>query len=141
MATKAAKAAQKYRAGTRPVKARISDVTRGYAAQAAAPAKGRTTVSQLAARLARTEAKVRSLERELAALRVNGAEEPVIVLRDVDKDQAKREIRELFQKEETLYYGDIEEKLGIELSLVVEICNELMAEGEIEVDANALQSR
>ena len=141
MATKTAKITQKYKTGTRSVKARVSDVTRGYAALAAAPVKSRMTVGQLAARLARTEAKVRSLERKLAGLNGNGADEQVIVLRTVEKDQAKREIRDLFQKGETLYYGDIEERLGIELPLVVEICNELMAAGEVEVHADALQSR
>jgi Mn-dependent DtxR family transcriptional regulator len=127
--------AGKYKAGARAVKSRVSDVSRSYGTQTAVLAKSRPTVTQLAARLARTEAKVRSLERELAALRTNGAVEDVVVLRQVDRGQAKREIRELFQRGETLYYSEIADRLRLDIEVVVEVCRELMDEGEIEVHA------
>ena len=57
--------------------------------------------------------------------------EEVIVLRTISRKQAKREIKELFQSGETLYYSDIAERLRIDLPLVVEICQELGSEGEI----------
>ena len=58
----------------------------------------------------------------------------VIELRDIPREQAKKEIEALFEKGERLYYSSIAltEKLG--LPLVVEICDELMKEGKIKVE-------
>ena len=55
-------------------------------------------------------------------------------MKTVDKDQAKAEILELFRSGETLYYSDIARRLRLDLPLVVEISQELMEAGEIEVD-------
>ena len=65
-------------------------------------------------------------------------EEQVIELREVTKEEAKVEIVELFDSGETLYYSDISDRLRIDLELVVEICRELQAEGEIAVDDDAV---
>ena len=60
----------------------------------------------------------------------------VIELREIGREQAKAEIVELFdQTTEPLYYSDIEEKLRIDVELVVEICHELLEEGVIGLDA------
>ena len=83
------------------------------------------------------EARVTELEEEVQNLRA-AAQEEVVVLRTVSREQAKMEIRELFQSGETLFYSDIARRLSIDLPLVVEICQELEEEGEIQVDANAI---
>ena len=61
----------------------------------------------------------------------------VIEIRELSREQAKAEITELFGKTEApLYYSDIMDQLGIEPELVVEICQELIDEGVIGLDAN-----
>ena len=84
-------------------------------------------VGQLKARISALGQKVEELETAI------GVQE-VIVLRTIDRDTAKQEIRELFQGAETLYYSDIAKRLCLELPLVVEICQELIEEEEIEVN-------
>ena len=64
--------------------------------------------------------------------------EKVIVLREITKEEAKREITDLFATEETLYYSDISERLRIDLEMVVGICRELQAAGAIRVDDDSL---
>ena len=60
----------------------------------------------------------------------------IIEIREVGREQAKAEIVELFDQTETpLYYDDIMKRLGIEPELVVEICQELLDEGVIGLDA------
>jgi len=60
--------------------------------------------------------------------------EKVIELRDIPREQAKEEIRQLFQSGRTLYYSDIAEELGLELEVVVDICKKLQENGEIAID-------
>ena len=88
-------------------------------------------VEQLKARISALEEKVEELETAI------GVQE-VIVLRTIDRDTAKQEIRELFQGAETLYFSEIAKRLRLELPLVVEICQELIEEEEIEVNADAV---
>lgn len=57
--------------------------------------------------------------------------ESTIVLRSMDRKQAMKEIEDLFKKGETLYYSDIAGQLGLDLEVVVEICNELENKGII----------
>ncbi|MCI0439124.1 MAG: hypothetical protein L0177_08335 [Chloroflexi bacterium] len=82
------------------------------------------------------ERRIAALEEELVALRAIQDSGDVIVLRTVTKEDAKEEIKKLFRTGETLYYSDISKRLGIELLMVVDICDELMEEGEIEIDGN-----
>jgi len=56
-----------------------------------------------------------------------------VMLRDIPKDQAKKEIAELFDKSGTLYFSDIAEMLRLDLELVVQLCEELEKEGKIKV--------
>ncbi|MCK4223826.1 MAG: hypothetical protein KAX39_01515 [candidate division Zixibacteria bacterium] len=58
--------------------------------------------------------------------------ENLIVLREVPKRQAKKEIVQLFQKCGSLYYSDIAEQLRLDLELVVDLCSELEKEGKIK---------
>lgn len=75
--------------------------------------------------------KQRLLELESRVL----AGEKVIVLRDITREEAKQEIKQLFASGRTLYYSDIVKELGLDLETVVDICNELEEEKEIAVDA------
>lgn len=59
-----------------------------------------------------------------------------IMLRETSREQEKEEIRTLFRSSDTLYYSDIVGRLGIGLRTVVEICDELKADGEIALDKN-----
>ncbi len=87
--------------------------------------------------IAELKARVAALERELEYLKAS-ASDSVIVLRTISREDAKQEIKQLFQAGETLYFSDIAARLQLDLQLVVEICQELMEEGEIEVDADAI---
>ncbi len=61
-----------------------------------------------------------------------GTTEEVIMLRSISREQAKEEIMELFDKSsDKLYYSDIVEALKLDLEEVVEIVEELKAEGEV----------
>lgn len=55
----------------------------------------------------------------------------VIVLREISREQAKQEIRSLFEGGEVLDYEDIVERLRLDLEDVVALCQELMDEGAI----------
>ena len=60
----------------------------------------------------------------------------IIELREVSKEQAKAEIIELFEQTDgPWYYSDIEDRLRIDVELVMEICHELREEGVIVLDA------
>lgn len=57
--------------------------------------------------------------------------ESTVVLKSIDRKQAMKEIEDLFKTGQTLYYSDIAERLGLDLELVVDICNELEDKGII----------
>ena len=57
--------------------------------------------------------------------------EPTVILKTISREEAVKEIEELFKKEGTLYYSDIADRLRLDLELVVDICNELEAKGII----------
>ena len=92
----------------------------------------------LPAEIEQLRARVAALEQEVSQLKASLSDEQVIVLRSITRDQAKQEILELFQSGETLFFSDIAKRLNIDLPLVVEICQELREDGEIEVDADAI---
>jgi len=75
--------------------------------------------------------RLRTIEDRLATLEASLPKNKVVVLRGISKPQAKKEIIALFAKEKTLYYSDIAERLGLDLQLVVEVCQELEDEGVI----------
>jgi len=86
---------------------------------------------KLAAISAKLEKRMNILESKLPE------EENVIVLREITREEAKAEIINLFSEGQTLYYSDIATKLRLDLELVVDICNELMSEGEVSVADSA----
>lgn len=85
--------------------------------------------------------KIQAIEERLASIEASIPKEKVVVLRELTHEEAEREILELFSKGQTLYYSDIAERLGLDLKLVVEICNELQSRGEIQVVDDVLQGR
>ena len=65
------------------------------------------------------------LNQRLLELEERVSREKVIVLRDITREEAKQEIRQLFSRGRTLYYSDIDQELKLDLETVVDICNEL----------------
>lgn len=77
---------------------------------------------------------IEQIKQKLVELEGRMPEEKVIVLREISKEEAKQEIRQLFLNGRTLYYSDIAEELGLDLRSVVDICHELQESGEIGID-------
>jgi len=90
---------------------------------------------QLATENALLRARLDDFEARLARLEADVPETKVVVLRQITRDEAKQEIKELFASGETLDYEDIVDRLQLDLELVVGICDELTEEGEIGPDA------
>lgn len=80
-----------------------------------------------------------SVLEDQVALLLSLSQVEVIELRDIDREQAKSEIVDLFGKAEgPLYFSDIQAQLGIDYELVIEVCRELIDEGEIILDGDAV---
>lgn len=82
----------------------------------------------------------KSLRKEATQLEAKFMKDRMIVLRDVTREELKREIRNLFSNGQTLYYSDIAEQLEVDLKSVVDICRELQENKEIGVD-NSVPTR
>lgn len=85
--------------------------------------------------------KLKNIEERLAIIEASLPQEKIIILREVSKEVAEKEIKALFTEGQILYYSDIAERLRLDLQLVVEICNELQSKGEIEVVDDSLRAR
>lgn len=73
--------------------------------------------------------------------RLEGSEDQrVVVLREITREQAKREIQDLFEGGRVLDYEAIVTELSLDLELVVNICEELIQEGAIGPDAGPHES-
>jgi len=81
---------------------------------------------------------IEQIKQKVSELEERIPEERVIVLKEISKEEAKEEIRQLFSSGRTLYYSDIAEELRLDLKLVVDICDELQEDGEIKIDESAL---
>lgn len=63
---------------------------------------------------------------------IAGERTETVVLRTIPREQAKKEILDLFKTAKgSLFYSDVARRLGLDLKLVVELCNELEDEGRI----------
>ncbi len=82
----------------------------------------RDEVNDLKERVAELEAQVEAL---------SSAAGKLVMIRTIDRAEAKREIHNLFESGETLYYSDFVQRLGLDISVVVELCKELESEGEV----------
>ncbi len=57
--------------------------------------------------------------------------EEIVLLRSISREKAKEEIMKLLDKSDKLYYSDIANALRLDLKEVVEIIEELEAEGKV----------
>lgn len=80
--------------------------------------------------------RIRAVEERLAKIEASLPKERVLILREISREEAREEIRNLFSTGRTLYYSDIAEELRLDLEMVVEICNELKESEEISIDAS-----
>jgi len=81
---------------------------------------------------------LRQARQQLAELENRSVGEEVMVVRDITKEEAKEEIRQLLNGGDTLYFSDIADKLRLDLEMVVDICRELQGDKEIGIDEEAL---
>ncbi len=77
------------------------------------------------------------IEERISKLEASRYEEKIIVLREISTEDATKEIKKLFASGKTMYYSDIAQELGLDLKMVVDICNRLQEQGEIAVDDGA----
>lgn len=68
-------------------------------------------------------------EQEATASKDRQPDNDVVILREIGKEQAKAEIIQALEAGEPLDHADLSENLELDLSLVFEACNELIAEG------------
>jgi hypothetical protein len=80
---------------------------------------------------------IRAIEERLASIEASISKDRIVVLREITRDAAKAEIARLFSEGRTLYYSDIARELQLDLELVVDLCNELINEGEISIADSA----
>lgn len=99
----------------------LADASRKYRQRFQAPDEA---INQLSSRIEALEEKLSELQKE----------QEVIVLREVTREDAKDEIENLFKEDRVLYFSDVAKELRIDLEVVVEICEELLAEGKISID-------
>ncbi len=92
--------------------------------------RSKPEVERLKKQVAILSARVAELEREAEAAR-DLESDNVIVLRDITKEQARKEILEAFKVREPLDYVDLADTLTLDLSLILEVCDDLMEEGVI----------
>lgn len=78
----------------------------------------------------------RALLREMQTLvqHILGERVQTVVLRSIPREEAKKEILDLYKKSKTaLFYSDVAEQLRLDLELILELCTELESEGRIGV--------
>ncbi|MBE0481842.1 MAG: hypothetical protein IBX68_12815 [Dehalococcoidia bacterium] len=82
--------------------------------------------------------RLEELEKRCSAVESTLPEVKITVIRDVSREQAEKDILDLFAMKEPLYYSDIAHELGLDLELVVDICGDLERRGEIHVIDDSL---
>ena len=97
--------------------------------------RSKPEVERLKKQVAILSARVAELEREAEAAK-DLESDNVIVLRDITKEQARKEILDAFAADEPLDHADLAEDLRLEISLVFEVCNELIDEGLVVFHAD-----
>lgn len=81
---------------------------------------------------------LRQARQKIAELENKPLGEEVMVVRDITKEEAKEEIRQLLKGGDTLYFSEIADKLRLDLEMVVDICRELQDTKEIGIDEEVL---
>lgn len=82
------------------------------------------------------KAEIVRLKDKVAELEGGSSGEGEIVIKELSREEAKEEIKQLFHSDRTLYYSDIVKELGLDLEMVVDICDELQKSKEIAIDAS-----
>ena len=87
-------------------------------------------VNHLKELVASLTTRLTELEREVETTKAAQPDD-VIVIREISKEQARNEIIKSFEAGEPLDQADLADALSLEISLVVEVCNELIEEGAV----------
>lgn len=87
-------------------------------------------VSALKELVGNLTARVVELEQEAEANRTAQSAD-TIMIREISKEQARKEIIHAFESGQPLDHVDLADELSLEISLVFEICNELIEEGVV----------
>lgn len=88
-------------------------------------------VTKLTEQVNRLERVINEAFKRMETMQVRS--EDVMILRTITRDQAKKEILDLLDKSDKLYYYDIAEALQLDLEQVVELMSELESEGCVGV--------
>jgi hypothetical protein len=91
----------------------------------------RTQVTKLTEQVNRLENIIGEMSNRMEPMQTSF--EDVMVLRSITRDEAKKEILDLLDKSDKLYYYDIAEALRLDLEEVVQIMSELESEGFVGV--------
>lgn len=91
----------------------------------------RTQVTKLTEQVNRLEKILGEMSKRMESMQTSS--EDVMVLRSITRDEAKKEILDLLDKSDKLYYYDIAEALRLDLEEVVQIMSELESEGFVGV--------
>jgi len=91
----------------------------------------RTQVTKLTEQVNRLEKILGEMSKRMESTQTSS--EDVMVLRSITRDEAKKEILDLLDKSDKLYYYDIAEALRLDLEEVVQIMSELESEGFVGV--------
>ncbi|GEM_PF-4061081 len=88
--------------------------------------------------LRRIKEETNKLRKEVDELRLKlgGNDEHIVFIREINRNQAKKEIDEFIKTNKTTDLIDIQNKLGIDLELIVDIVKELNKEGKVKLDAD-----
>ena len=91
----------------------------------------RTQVTKLTEQVNRLVKILGEMSKRMESMQTSS--EDVMVLRSITRDEAKKEILDLLDKSDKLYYYDIAEALRLDLEEVVQIMSELESEGFVGV--------
>ena len=87
-------------------------------------------VSALKELVGNLTARVVELEQEAEANKTAQSAD-VIMIREISKEQAREEIIHAFESGQPLDHADLADELSLEISLVFEVCNQLIEEGVV----------
>ncbi len=85
-------------------------------------------------RLSRIEENIREVKAMLQEIyHMGNPDDEILELRDISRDQAKKEIAAYFEDHhgETFNEADLQEALKISIWMIIDVCTELEAEGEV----------
>jgi len=91
----------------------------------------RTQITKLTEQVNRLENIIGEISKRIEPMQTSSEE--VMVLRSITRDEAKKEILDLLDKSDKLYYYDIAEALRLDLEEVVQIMSELESDGFVGV--------